>query len=131
MHKPIFCSLVLGLLSVVPGCETQTCTQIAYEPPRLRVFVRDAETSAAICDAKVEVSIDGNATPDPLRPVQNGSGDCRYEPIGASDALAKPATVTVTHVGYGTATAAVVRNRTTECGNVFNDGTTVKVTAVK
>lgn len=131
MQKPISCSLVLGLLAVLPGCETQTCTHIAYDPPRLRVFVRDAKTSAAICDAKVEVSIHGTATPGTLQPVQDGSGDCRYEPVKGSDALAKPATVTVTHGGYETATAGVVPNRTTECGDVLNDGTTVKVTAMK
>jgi len=131
MHNPIFCTLSLASLGVLCGCEVESrqCPLIYFEPPPLRVVVRDGETSIAICDAKVELLVEGAASPTPLSAATDNSGACHY--AARQTAPSQSASVTVEREGYDRATANVVPNTYNECGDARNPGTTVTLTPAK
>ncbi len=99
--------------------------------PQLDVFVRDAVTSAEICDATVELRVDGVDAPARLVISKDTSGACSYVTTGPTYTPARSAAIAVGRDGYESATTTVPPTPADECGYRRSAQATVALTLTK
>ncbi len=116
MFAPIAARLALALLVLLSACEEERqveCSTAPNRAPSLRVVLRDADSGAAVCDAKVKMTVEGTEILVEVKPYTSASGACAY----GSGGPPFPAVLTIEHAGYQTATKAIAPYSADACGD--------------